>query len=212
MSRGALTETSVRILQLVAELGEATPRQIAERLCLPRGRISSSLTNFRKAGYLVSDGGRQRPPFATVGAKKFQITDKGRQAALGLAMPNTPRPRAPGTGWSVPPTETQTRVLRIIAARIRKGRLPSLREVAKAFGSSLHNIEDHMMRLERKGMVSWEGGKARTIQLTAAGVAHLEKNSRYGFLALQSCPTCGTNRVGPGPCPECSRLVRLSRA
>jgi repressor LexA len=60
-----------------------------------------------------------------------------------------------------------------IAAR---GFPPTVREISKAFGwKTTANVQQHIERMQRDGIVSREAGMARTLRATPAGVEQLEE-------------------------------------
>lgn len=69
------------------------------------------------------------------------------------------------------PTERQRVVLREIRQhQTAKGYPISIRELVEVLGvTSTSGVADHLKALERKGLVSREKNRARTLQLTAAG-------------------------------------------
>ena len=77
------------------------------------------------------------------------------------------------------PTTRQLLVLNTIhVMREVNGQAPSYRELMGVLGfSSLNAVADHMRLLKKKGLVTWEPHKARTLRLTPAGL-DLVGNSR----------------------------------
>lgn len=68
------------------------------------------------------------------------------------------------------PTPKQMWVLRFIDAHVReRGYAPSTRELCEAMGVRTNAVAETLARLEVKGLLTHEPGKARTLQLTAAG-------------------------------------------
>jgi SOS-response transcriptional repressor LexA len=78
-------------------------------------------------------------------------------------------------------TPVQARVLAWIRAYVAGvGRAPTVREVAEGAwdgGTSTNNVVEVLYRLQRRGLLSWTRGKARTIKLLDG-----------------SCPACGARR------------------
>jgi repressor LexA len=60
-----------------------------------------------------------------------------------------------------------------IAAR---GSPPTVREISKAFGwKTTANVQQHIERMQRDGIVTRQAGMARTLRATPAGVEQLEE-------------------------------------
>ncbi len=74
------------------------------------------------------------------------------------------------------PTQRQLLVLRTISAhQVSKGFAITIRELSIALKcSSTNGVVDHLKALERKGLVSREKQRARTLQLTTAGRREIE--------------------------------------
>ncbi len=69
------------------------------------------------------------------------------------------------------PTTRQLQLLRAISAHHKTKGFPiSIRELATVVGiKSTNGVNDHLKALERKGLVSREDRRSRTLQLTKAG-------------------------------------------
>ena len=60
-----------------------------------------------------------------------------------------------------------------VAAR---GFPPTVREISKAFGwTTTANVQQHIERMQRDGLVTRQSGMARTLQATPAGLEQLEE-------------------------------------
>jgi hypothetical protein len=60
----------------------------------------------------------------------------------------------------------------IESATAERGYPPTLRELGAALGiSSTNGVYDHLRALRRKGAITWDPTKARTLRVTAAGRA-----------------------------------------
>lgn len=72
-----------------------------------------------------------------------------------------------------PPTARQLEVLHAIRRYTEAvGYPPTRRELATAIGlknPQTQAVADHLRALQRRGLVTWERGKARTLRLTAEG-------------------------------------------
>jgi repressor LexA len=56
----------------------------------------------------------------------------------------------------------------------RNGFAPTIRELSLHFGWTVGNAaKDHLLALQRKGLVDWVPNRARTVQLTHAGRSFL---------------------------------------
>lgn len=74
-------------------------------------------------------------------------------------------------GRHKPPTARQAEALRLVAAYLAEhGCSPTLREIGRAMG--VGSIEEHVDRLERKGLLERTGAR-RGLVVTAAGRAFL---------------------------------------
>jgi repressor LexA len=105
---------------------------------------------------------------------------------------------------TIPLTERQARLLRIIESSVTKrGYVPTLQEMADAMGtSSLQGIKDHLTALERKGYLRRTPGRRRAIEVVqpitpitgsvpilgrvAAGRPLLAVENREGALSLDN--------------------------
>ena len=87
-------------------------------------------------------------------------------------------------------TETQKRILEIVAVRLAGGIPPTVREIAAAVGIGRSMVQDHLDALEEAGYIQRERGKHRSIQLPSPG----------------NCPVSGRACVsGPSPGASCCR-------
>lgn len=70
------------------------------------------------------------------------------------------------------PTSRQREVLRAIRVHhVEYGYPISLRELGVELGiGTAHGVRDHLVLLEKKGLVRWEPRRARTLVLTPAGL------------------------------------------
>lgn len=93
------------------------------------------------------------------------------------------------------PTLRQEQVVKIIATHLNKyGYPPSLREIAAGLGvKNVFGIQRHMDALEKKGLISRDGGSSRGIRLT--GAAALPPAGNGDELAVH-LPIVGTVRAG----------------
>lgn len=75
----------------------------------------------------------------------------------------------------IKPTERQLQVLKAIDSSVREhGYPPTLREIGIAIGvRSTNGVHDHLLALERKGYVTINDGKCRSLIITAVGRALL---------------------------------------
>jgi repressor LexA len=63
-------------------------------------------------------------------------------------------------------TARQGEVLGFIKKHISTaGYAPTIREIGDHFGISVKGVQDHLMVLKRKGVITSESGKARTIKV-----------------------------------------------
>lgn len=84
-------------------------------------------------------------------------------------------------------TSRQSAVLRYIATCISRGLPPSLRQIGKHMGiRSTNGVNDHLVALERKGLIRREELLSRGIYLTTEGRAELG-----GALERRPCAACG---------------------
>lgn len=85
-----------------------------------------------------------------------------------------------------PPTPRQREILSYVDTVVRTaGRPPTLREIGEHFGiSSTNAITDHLVALERRGLVVRYEGQARSVRVTAEGERELHRE-------VETCPTCG---------------------
>jgi SOS-response transcriptional repressor LexA len=85
-----------------------------------------------------------------------------------------------------PPTPRQREILAYVHDVVTSlGRPPTLREIGEQFGiTSTNAISDHLIALERRGLVVRYEGQARSVRVTAEGVRELERE-------VDACPTCG---------------------
>ena len=74
-------------------------------------------------------------------------------------------------------TDVQGRILRFIVDWIAaRGFPPTVREISKAFGwKTTANVQQHIERMQRDGIVTRQAGMARTLRATPAGVEQLEE-------------------------------------
>ena len=84
-------------------------------------------------------------------------------------------------------TPSQQRVMEFIQAETLAGRpVPTLREIARHFGYRAHRAAAcHLLALKRKGVVSWEQGKARSLRVTSS---QPPRNQIVDFPILGSIP------------------------
>ena len=84
-------------------------------------------------------------------------------------------------------TRSQQRVMEFIQAETLAGRpVPTLREIARHFGYRAHRAAAcHLLALKRKGVVSWEQGKARSLRVTSS---QPPRNQIVDFPILGSIP------------------------
>ena len=65
-------------------------------------------------------------------------------------------------------TERQADVLAYIEVfMMRNGFPPSIREISDGMGIQIHSIHQHLHKLRTAGAITFEYGKARTIQVVA---------------------------------------------
>ncbi|BDU72180.1 cyclic nucleotide-binding domain-containing protein [Mesoterricola silvestris] len=73
------------------------------------------------------------------------------------------------------PTSTQARILRHLRLAEEDGRRPSYRELAGTFGwRAVATVRDHVVAMQRKGLVTLAPRQARSLRLTEAGRAASE--------------------------------------
>lgn len=77
------------------------------------------------------------------------------------------------------PTARQLEVLALIASgRKRAGHPPTFAELARALCvTSLHTVACHLEPLRKRGLVTWEPKKARTLAVTVAGQRWLPREA-----------------------------------
>jgi repressor LexA len=64
----------------------------------------------------------------------------------------------------------------IIDWNAARGFPPTVREISKAFGwKTTANVQQHIERMQRDGLVAREAGMARTLRVTPAGLEQLEQ-------------------------------------
>jgi repressor LexA len=122
-------------------------------------------------------------------------------------------------------TPRQTLVMAFIAERIHAhGYPPTIREIGRAFGiNSTNGVADHIKALARKGYISHEEGKSRTLRLTpreamswhtsASGQNDTDQENEGSTAALQGhkAPSKVTsNAQRPGPCVRVPMLGRVA--
>ncbi len=85
----------------------------------------------------------------------------------------------------------QAEVYGILKARIRAGLpMPSRREIARELKvSSLKTVNDHLRALKKKGVITWEAGKARALRICKE---HAQNSERE----LMSVPIFGAIAAG----------------
>jgi repressor LexA len=85
-----------------------------------------------------------------------------------------------------PPTPRQREILSFVHDVCQKAkRPPSLREIGEHFGiASTNAIADHLVALERRGLIVRYEGQARSVRVTAEGERELGRE-------VPTCPTCG---------------------
>jgi repressor LexA len=75
------------------------------------------------------------------------------------------------------PTDRQRDILTYLVACLADGLMPTIREIGERFGiSSTNGVNDHLLALERKGLIERDAKKARAMYVTARGrraVRHL---------------------------------------
>lgn len=85
-----------------------------------------------------------------------------------------------------PPTPRQREILNWVHEVVEAThRPPSLREIGEHFGiASTNAISDHLVALERRGLIVRYEGQARSVRVTAEGVRELAK-------PVHVCGECG---------------------
>jgi repressor LexA len=64
----------------------------------------------------------------------------------------------------------------IIDWNAARGFSPTVREISAAFGwKSTANVQQHIERMQRHGLVTRQAGMARTLRVTPAGIKQLEE-------------------------------------
>jgi SOS-response transcriptional repressor LexA len=64
----------------------------------------------------------------------------------------------------------------IIDWNAARGFSPTVREISKAFGwKTTANVQQHIERMQRDGIVTRQAGMARTLRATPAGLEQLEE-------------------------------------
>ena len=73
-------------------------------------------------------------------------------------------------------TGIQVRILEFITDWISaRGFPPTVREISKAFGwKTTSNVQQHLERMQRDGLITREEGMARTLMATPAGLQELK--------------------------------------
>lgn len=98
--------------------------------------------------------------------------------------------REPGSGRVIAPaakrepTDRQREVLAFLADYVReRGGAPSMREIGSAFGiTSTNGVNDHLIALERKGLIDRDPLVSRGLRVTASG---------FVALGVSPCRHCG---------------------
>jgi len=68
------------------------------------------------------------------------------------------------------PSPAQVKVLTILYWLLAAGEVVTIRDLARMTGTkSSHNMYEHLGRLQKKGYVTWERGKAATYRVTEKG-------------------------------------------
>jgi SOS-response transcriptional repressor LexA len=85
--------------------------------------------------------------------------------------------------WVAPPTDRQLEILRYVADRIVARVLsPTLREIGAHFGiRSSNGINEHLIRLEKKGLITRDATLSRALHITPQG---------WGTLGYKICACC----------------------
>jgi repressor LexA len=72
----------------------------------------------------------------------------------------------PGVGPSTPPTPRQAELLTFLREFIaERGYPPTAREIGAAYGWAPQAVADYLGALRKRGLVTWEPGKARTLRV-----------------------------------------------
>jgi SOS-response transcriptional repressor LexA len=92
-----------------------------------------------------------------------------------------------------PPTSRQYAVLKFIHEHLRiHATPPTLREIGRHMGiSSTNGVNDHIVALERKGLVIRQELQARTVRLTVEGLRALGEIPSYVPPTRGCCGECG---------------------
>jgi len=109
------------------------------------------------------------------------------------------------------PTERQVRLARFIRDSIATtGRPPSRREMACNLGISKKAVDDHLSGLEKKGLLTSESGKHRSLRLTPAGLRVVALPVE--MVEPHRCPDCGAATFAPHKPELCALLSSLAVA
>jgi len=97
----------------------------------------------------------------------------------GSRIARTPRRRRQGRPPVEEITEPQQRTLEVIRALIEKnGFPPTVKELGEVLGITPASVHDQLKQLERKGYITREARKARSIVVCANGSRSHTRNSR----------------------------------
>jgi len=85
----------------------------------------------------------------------------------------------------IEPTIRQLEIMRFIAECVDSGRPPTVRELGAQFGiASTNGVRDHLLLLERKGLIIRRAHESRGLALTVSG-------RRFVDGGLPICRACG---------------------
>lgn len=105
-------------------------------------------------------------------------------------------------------TLMQRVVVRSIAdATAELGMPPTIRELGRCCGIKWQNAQDHVRRLKRKGAVTWEPNRARTLRVTDEAIAEVRRHSRPrspGLFFAVERRRCGHAVPAGVPCGMCA--------
>lgn len=105
---------------------------------------------------------------------------------MAKGRPYAPRERIEPARSTREPTPRQREILLFVHRVVQSTkRPPSLREIGEHFGiASTNAITDHLVALERRGLIVRYEGQARSVRLTAEGERELGRE-------VPVCPGCG---------------------
>lgn len=145
------------------------------------------------------------PPGGDSARDRRDTTGKRAKSTTAASGAGAVRDRVPPVkSWT--PTARQLQVLAAVhSSVVARGYPPTYLELSERFGwASRRGAYDHLLALERKGLLDIGRRKARGLRVTCAGLRALgvKVPSRGGFVAERRCSDCGAAFFGIG-CPVC---------